>query len=387
VVTINRNRARRAVGHSAGRAVVLAAFAVGLASCDVTPAASPSASPVATPLATTEVLAYHDWLKLGPYGVGDLGCDGQELAWSSGSQPISKQNSLEDVIRVANQSEPTSKVIAFAKHGGTLTDVVAVTGAWVVYMEYQQHGQGSSVDFWYLTAVDWANGNVLQLASATSGLALQELPWYDASGGKAVWDQLDSNGAPVLHMYDFAAGQTTTLPIPAAMYPVQPAISGNSVVFVDNSTDPDRGHEDFLSRRGTLRRFDVTKHDITTLSTDSSAWMPRARGGDVIWTAMPGQGPSALLEVRLDGGGISTLGSNPVAPLTDGSRVVWYDSHALRFITYGLRTHHTTDLQIGTWQDMRSVFALCGSRLFFALPEAIEGSSTLRYADLSGAEL
>jgi hypothetical protein len=99
---------------------------------------------------------------------------------------------------------------------------------------------------------------------------------------------------------------------------------------------------------------------------------------------MPSTGPSALSEVGVQGGAVTSFGSNAVSPATDGTTVVWYDSHQLHFMEYGLRSHRLVELQIGIWQDIRSEFALCGSRLFFALPAALDGgSSTIRYVELS----
>jgi len=292
------------------------------------------------------------------------------------------------VIKVANLTAPDPRVVASARHGGDLTDALRATGSWLVYLEYRQNGQTSSADFWYLNAVNWTNEQLIGLASATSGPALQELPSYDAADGRVVWNQLNSTGESILRMYDLGKGQWTTLPLPATMYPVQPTLSANSVVFVDNSTDPYRAQEDFFSRRGSIRRFDLSTNKITTLSSDPSAWMPQARGDEVIWTAMPSTGPSAVSGVQLEGGPITAFGSDPVAPLTDGSIVVWYDSSDLNFMAFGLSSHHLVDLKIGNWPDIRSVFALCGDRVFFALPPVLDGSSsTIRYFVLPAGQV
>src|ERR1700680_794724 len=163
-----------------------------LTGCDQSASTSPTPAPSASNKLAIHQLQPRDWVRLGPYGVGNLGCDGQEVAWSSSTQPISKQIARSDVIKVASQTSPQPKVVASAKHGGTLTDSVPVTGAWLVYLEYQQHQNTSSADFWYLNAVDWTDGQTIELASATQGAGLQGLPWYDAANGRAVWDQLNS---------------------------------------------------------------------------------------------------------------------------------------------------------------------------------------------------
>lgn len=378
------NPVRHAAGARAGRIAALVLLLVtGLTGCNQPAATASTPTPSASDQSAVDHLQPHDWLRLGPYGVGNLGCDGQEVAWSTSTQPISKQNSRNDVIKVAGQTSPQPRVVASAKHGGTLTDSVPVTGSWLVYLEYQQHGNSATVDFWYLTAVDWSNGQTIELASATQGAGLGELPWYDAANGRAAWNQLNSAGASIIRVHDFTSGATATLPLPASMYPVQPTISVDAVIFVDNSTDPARAHEDFFGRRGSLRRFDLATQKLSTLSSDPTAWMPEARGTEVVWTVMPSTGTPTVAGVRLGGGGVTTYGSNPVTPETDGSIVVWYDSHTLKFMEYRLQKSKLVALQLGTYQDPRSVSALCGTRLFFALPPVVDGgSSTIRYVDL-----
>jgi hypothetical protein len=340
----------------------------------------PGSATPSTPLGVVN-LQSHDWLSLGPYAVGNLGCGDEVVAWSTSTVPISKTSNTNDILKVASVATGRARTVAHASHGGTLTDLVPVTGSWVVYLEYRQHLQTSSADYWYLNAANWNTGAIIELAATTSGTGLHELPWYDAADGRAVWDQLDSAGRAILRLHDFQTGESTTLPIPSGMYPVQPTISGNSIVFVDNSTDPNRAHEDFLGRRGSLRRLDLVTQSITTLSAAPSAWMPLARGGEVVWTNMSSTGPTSVSGVSMNGGSIKNFGSDPVTPVTDGARVVWYDSDTLRFATYGLHTGKLLQLQVGNWQDVRSVFALCNGRLFFALP-ADSGSNTIRYVDL-----
>lgn len=375
--------ARQVVGRviAGSLAVVVATQLAGCAQSQ--PAqATPSSSLSPTTTSGVAQLEPHDWVRIGPYGVGNLGCGDQVLAWTTGTQPISKVNHRNDVIEIRSLNGGAARVIASAKHGGTLTDSVPITGSWLVYLEYQQHLQTSSADFWYLDAANWTTGQVIGLASATAGAPLGELPWYDAADGRAAWNQLDANGTEALRIYDFNSGESTRLTLPAGMYPVQPTISGSSVVFVDNSTDPERAHEDFLGRHGSLQRFDLQTGQVATLSGDPTAWMPRAGGGEVVWTVVS---KGVVSGVSLSGGPVRTFGgSNPITPQTNGTVVVWYDSRALRFMAFGLKDGRLTELQVGNWPDMRSVFALCNNRLFFALPPALDGdSSTIRYVDLT----
>jgi hypothetical protein len=221
------------------------------------------------------------------------------------------------------------------------------------------------------------------LASATSGIDLTELPAYDAADGRAVWNQLDPSGREVIHVFDFASNQTTTLPLPPGMAPVQPAISGNAVVFVDNSTDPDRQREDFLGRHGSLRKYDLVSNKISTLSEDPTAFQPRAAAGEVVWTALVAGG-NVVASTSLNGGPVAIIGgSNPITPQTNGASIVWYDSGTLHFMEFNLALKAVVQLQVGSWPDVRSVFTLCRNALYFALPPVNDGGqSTIRVADI-----
>lgn len=366
-------------------AIIALPLTIGLPACGASSTGLSSTPYATTPALVSIHLASQDWLTLGAYGVGNIGCDGRELAWTTSSKPISKLNSNNDLVEVSDQENVKPMVAASATHGGDLTDAVPITGKWLVYMEYRQREQSSTLDFWYLNAVDWTTGQTIALASATNGPQLLALPWYDASNGLAVWDQLDSASLSVLRVHDFASGKTITLSLPVNMYPVQPTVSNGAIVFVDNSTDPNRAHEDFFGQRGSLRSYDLKTGSTTTLSDDPTAWMPRARGGEVTWTIMPTAGAIQTAAMSTQGGAVTALGGSPVTPMTNGSTVFWYDSHDLRFIAYRLSDHRRTNIQVGAWPDLRSVFALCGNKVFFALPEALEGSSVIRYINLPGA--
>jgi len=344
--------------------------------------ASPTASaPAAT--ASPIQLSVQAWLGLGPHGVGNLGCGGTEIAWTTDSQPIA-QTSKNDTIGISNQISPHPKVLAISRHGGTLTDAVPISGSWLVNLEYLQQGQSDLAAFWYLEAVNWETGAVVDLAQATSGVGLTELPWYDAADGRAVWNQVDASGKETLRLYDFSTGLSKTLILPADMSPFEPAISGSTIVFVDNSTDPGRSQENFLGRHGSLRRYDLLTGRIDTLDADPTAFRPQIDNGQVVWTAIGSSGNTMLAATPVVGGPIVTIASDPVAPQTNGSIVVWYDSSTLHFMAMVFGSGRVVQLQVAALTDVRSVFALCGSELYFALPPAEDGgNSTIRRVDLS----
>lgn len=326
----------------------------------------------------------HDWLALGPYLVGNLSCGSGSVAWTTSTHPITPESGgRTDVIKMANQAGGQASIVASAKHGGDLGTPVWIAGSWLVYLEYQQHGQTSRTDFWYLNAVEWTSGQYRELAAATAGPPLNELPWYEAADGRAVWNQLDLSGKAILRTYEFTSGETTTLPIPAGMYPVQPTISGDQVAFVDNSADPHHASETWLGRTGSLERLDLKTGQVRTLSADPTAFQPRTAGGVVVWTVFPGGNPVAAAAVPMAGGTVKAFGVDPAVPQTNGSIVVWYDFATLHFMAFKLKQDRLVELQIGTWADVRSEFALCGNRLWFALPPGIHGSSIIRYVDLT----
>jgi len=270
-----------------------------------------------------------------------------------------------------------------------LDSPVPITEPWLVYIEYQQHDQSSSTDFWYLDAVNLTSGELVELASATAGDPLNALPRYSAADGRAVWDQLDASGAAVLRMYDFGTRLTTTLPLPAGTYPVNPAISGDQVVFIDNSTDPNRASEDWLGRRGSLRRYDIGTGKTSTLDADPTAFMAQIAGGQVVWFAVPqSQSQESVKTVPLTGGKVRMIGYYQGLPQTNGSIAMWYDAQQQRFLAFGLKDNRLVPLEVAGWPDPGNEFTLCGDRLYFAIAPAYDGStSTIRYVDLAGVSI
>lgn len=363
-----------------------------LASCQsYSASAAPSPSPKPTTIVSNPVLlSPHVLVALGPHGVAAMNCGMQDIAWPTDSLPIAnKMEPITDSVESVSQAGGQPRVVARAKHGGNLVSPVPITEPWLVYIEYQQHDQSSSTDLWYLDAVNLTSGEVVDLASATAGAPLNALPRYSAADGRAVWDQLDANGAAVLRMYDFGTRMTTTLPLPAGAYPVNPVISGDQVVFVDNSTDPNRTSEDWLGRRGSLRRFDIRTGETSTLDADPTAFMAQIASGQVVWFAIPqSQSQESVKTVPLNGGKVRMIGYYQGLPETNGSIVVWYDAQQHRFLAFGLKDNRLVPLQVAGWPDPGSEFALCGNRLYFAIAPAVDGdTSTIRYVDLTAVSI
>jgi len=341
----------------------------------------PTGSPVPTRLAAKTLVA------LGPRGVGALDCGAAYIAWPTDSKPIVNQIvPRRDIVEVVPLDGGQPRIVATAKHGGDLDSPVPITEPWLVYIEYQQHRQSSSANFWFLNAVNLTTGQFVGLAGATTGRPLEELPRYAVSDGRAVWDQLDTAGTPVLRLHDFGSGSTTTLGLPRRAYPVNPAIVGDNVIFVDNSTDPNSSQEDWLGRRGSLRRYDISTGQTTTLDADPTAYAVQTAGSQVVWLALPAAGPSSIKTVPVTGGPVNVIGNYSGLPQTNGAIVVWYDSQAHGFMKFGLQTTRLEPLQIGDWSDPQGPYALCGNRMYFAVAPGYDGgTSTVRYVDLTSA--
>lgn len=370
----------------AGSLLVLLGTALPTAACAGSTSISESQQTPSASSGSAYVFQAHDWFAVGPHGVGNIDCNLSEIVWTTGTQSISV-STRSDVVDLSQQADAQPQVVASARHGGDLTSSVALVGLWLVYLEYQQRGQADFANFWYLNAVNWSTGTVLTLAQATTGLGLTELPWYDAADGRAVWNQLDAGGNEALHVFDFSTGQSSTLNLPPAMSPFEPSISGSSVVFVDNSTDPNRASENFFGRRGSLRRYDLATGQVSTLDAEPTAFMPHMDNAEVVWNVVNSSGNSNTVAATPQVGGkvIRFTGNGyPVNPETNGAFAIWYDAATLHFMALGVKTGRVVQLKIGDWADIRSVFALCGTQLYFALPPALDGgTSTIRRVDLS----
>jgi hypothetical protein len=372
---------------AAARVATMVALAIAMTGCEqgqTVAAPSDSLSPPTTTPTPTHLIA-KTLVALGPRGVGSLDCGVGNIAWPTDSKPIVNQIvPRRDIVEVVPLEGGQPRVVATAKHGGDLDSPVPIAEPWLVYIEYQQHLQSSSANFWFLNAVNLTTGRLVSLASATAGRPLEELPRYAVSDGRAVWDQLDAAGTPVLRLHDFGSGLTTTLGLPTGAYPVNPAIAADQVIFVDNSTDPNSSQEDWLGRRGSLRRYDISTGQTTTLDADPSAYAVQTAGSQVVWLAIPAVGASSIKTVPVTGGPVKVIGNYSGLPQTNGSIVVWYDSQANGFMMFGLQETRLVPLQLGDWPDPQGPYALCGNRLYFAVAPGLDGgTSTVRYVDLT----
>jgi hypothetical protein len=298
-----------------------------------------------------------------------------------------------DLIRAAGLAGSAARVVGRGHLGGTVNDTVVVDGVWMVFMEYKQHEQQFTTDFWSLQAVNLTTGQSIEVATATQSPTTIELPFYSLSGHLLVWDQLLPSGKKVLRIRDLESGSDENLPLPVEMYPTRPKIDGDTIVFLDNAADPDRAHEDFYTRNGQLMAYSLTTRKARKLNSTTRASWPDFRGSTVVWSAnvQDPQGPpgSMVPDVRLsplDGGPYKTVATLGILPLLSDSYVVWYDHEQHRLFVYSLATHESRRLMLANRQDLKSEYAVCGRMLIYALPPDVDGGvSRLRTFDLQQA--
>jgi hypothetical protein len=345
---------------------------------------SPGSSP------RVAILPDQIFAELGEYSVGSLGCDDRTVVWTTSSQQ--RQSHL-DLVRAAKRSDHTIRVIARTTKGGTVNDDVLVSGSWAVFMEYQQHDQEFTTDFWLLQAVNLTTGQVVQVGSGTQRPTTLELPFYSVSGHTVVWDELEVTGRKVMRIRDLNSASEKILSLPSTMYPTRPKISGDHIVFLDNSTDPGRTTEDFYTRTGKLMLYDLSSGRLKELSSTPQAAQPDYHGGMVVWSGASqdprGASGSFVPDVRLsplDGKPFRIIGGLGDLPLISDSFAIWYDHEQRRLFAYSLGKQQTTILTVTNHTDLKAEYALCGSTLFYALPPDVDGNaSRLRYLDLQAA--
>jgi hypothetical protein len=329
-------------------------------------------------------------LELGSYAVGSLGCDSKTVVWTTSSKPM--ENRL-DLLRVVGLTGSGARDVGRGHLGGTVNDTVLVDGDWAVFMEYKQHEQQFTTDFWSLQAVNLSTGHSVEVAAASQSPTTLELPFYSLSGHLLVWDQLLPGGQKVLRLRDLESGSSGNLPLPGEMYPTRPKIDGDTIVFLDNAADPDRAHEDFYTRNGQLMAYSLTTRKARKLDSTARASWPDFHGSTVVWSAnaQDPQGPtgSAVPDVRLsplDGGHYKIIASLGILPLLSNWYVVWYDHEQRRLFVYSLSLHESRRLMLANRQDLKSEYAICGRTLVYALPPDVDGNvSRLRTFDLDQA--
>lgn len=355
--------------------------------------------PTGRPSHTRSVaLAAHLFLASGLYGVGNLSCDGPTVAWSTSSQP---RSSLNNLIRTAPFPSGTATIAGRAQYGGTLTAPLKVSGNWVVYLEYKQFSETFSDVFWYLRAANFVTGQVLVLAHAQSPSGT-EPPFYSISGNLVVWNQVAPTGHEELVEYDLRSHTAHSVRLPSGVSPTQPQIAGGRVAFLNTSVNPHAAQEPFFSRGGAPSVLDLATGRVTRLSSATQAQTIAFNGSMVAWSNTvpdPVNPPPAVVpDVRLtsaSGGPTRVIGAVGYSLAMDGKYVVWYDAENGRIYSYALGVNREVSITISGQSSFgNGSSAVCGDRLFFALPPSAAGpngpldpraQSFIRYVNLSEA--
>jgi len=370
-------------------------IAIALGGCGASPRAHPPGSPPSQ--VSSVALAAQIFLALGPYGVGNLSCDSQTVAWTTSSQP---RSSLNNLVRMAHFPSGSSTIVGQAEYGGTLTSPVEVAGNWVVYLEYLQYGETYTDTFWYLRAANLITGKVLVLAHAQSPTGT-EPPFYSISRDLVVWNQLTPTGHEELMAYNLGKLTARRVPLPSGISPIRPQVAGGSVAFLNTAVNPQAAQEPFFSRGGRPSMVDLRTGRFTQLSQATQAQAISFNGSVVVWSnTMPdpvNPAPAVVPDVRLTplgGGATRVIGAVGYSILLDSTYVVWYDNESARLYAYALSSNREVSITVAGQSDLGGVYALCGDRLFFALPPSAAGpngpldpraQSFLRYVNLQGA--
>lgn len=161
---------------------------------------------------------------------------------------------------------------------------VSFFGSWVSVVTFQQAGdQISPLADWVVYAINSDTGRTLKLAVGAGDSELSELPEAAVGDGFIVWDELMSAGRKVLWRYDLASGGRTQLNLPAGMYPVRPVASGSSILFMDNSQDPNRSSEGWTNRAGEPILLNLPTGQISHLASGSVVYEAVLSQARAVW--------------------------------------------------------------------------------------------------------
>ena len=366
---------------------VLALAVILVTGCQTAPQGQPSTPPsgsatglaggLPTPTLVT-ITSEHPVLRLGPFGVGNLACNGQTMAFSTSSAPRQSRN---DLIKVAGMDGSNVHVVARATHGGTLTDAVPVSADWVVFLEYAQAGQGASANFWYLNAASLRDGHLVGLASATAPPGALELPTYAVSGNQVLWAQVAPDGSQALLTQDLAVGARSQVPLPAYMRPFSPSIAGSTVVFIDDETSAPASAD--VQHGGSLQRIDLGSASIRSLERPV-VYAPVTNGKTVIWTTDAQDplhpGPNLVWSPvigSIDGGQPRRLAAVGDLTLLSDEFAAWPDHETRDIFAYRMNSGRLAEIRVAGRDDLRAVLALCGSTLLYALPPEVDGDQSV----------
>jgi hypothetical protein len=201
-----------------------------------------------------------------------MGCSGSALIFTDG--PL-------HAVYVTNVSKFAPRELL------TVSDSIASVsffGAWASVVAFRQvDDQLSPLGDWVVYGINTSTGRTIKLAVGAGVPELSELPQAAVGDGFIVWDELMSSGRKLLWRYDLASGATTQLNLPAGMYPVSPVASGSTLLFIDNSQDPNRSSETWTNRAGEPILLDVPTGRISHPASGSIVFEPLLSQARAVW--------------------------------------------------------------------------------------------------------
>ena len=245
---------------------------------------------------------------------------------------------------------------------------ISMSGTWAAFAVYAQAGdQLSPLAAWTVYGVETVSGRSVKLATGSDPTELSELPYPTAGAGFIVWDELLSDGQKVLRRFDEGSGSTSQIKLPVGVYPVRPSASGGSVLFVDNSRDPNHAREGWTNRQGEPIVLGIGSEQLTHLSPGAVVANPVLTPSRAVWITSTTDDKWDIQEVSLPGGAVSTVVEIDIAsPLwADDQVTIW-----LGGIRGAVTAHVGTRTAVVSPDNTQSPggIALCGTDLYYAGP-------------------
>lgn len=243
---------------------------------------------------------------------------------------------------------------------------ISAFGAWTSVVTFQQAGsQLSPLADWVVYGINTSTGHTIKLAVGAGATELSELPQAAVGDGFIVWDELMNTGRKVLWKYDVTSGTTTQVSLPPGMYPASPVASGTSLLFIDNSQDPNRSSESWINRAGEPILLNVPTGEIRHLASGSAVFNAVLSPTRAVWFVSNPDNSFVIRQVT-----IPTDSQTDIAQLDSYSRLLANDK-----ITIWLAPPRgTVTARLGTRTALVNPelsygaggLALCGSELYFA---------------------
>jgi hypothetical protein len=341
----------------AGFILLLLAMAAPACGWATTPNPSRSPSPAATPSPYFDSAPRVLVANYSPGIGGMMACSSTSLVFTDGP--------LHTLYTTGLGSFQPRRLMTVA---GTIGPI-NMSGTWAAFAVYAQaDDQLSPLAAWTVYGVETISGRSVKLATGSDPTELSELPYPTAGDGFIAWDELMSGGQKVLWRFDESSGAKSEIKLPAGAYPVRPSASGMSVLFVDNSRDPNHAAEEWINRQGEPILLDVRSGQLTHLSPGAVVGNPVLTPSRAVWITSTTDDKWDIQEVSIPGGAVHTLVE------IDGASPLWANDHITIWLG-GTRGAVTARLGARTAvvspdnTESPGGMALCGSDLYYAGPD------------------